>query len=121
MNRSRKRCLKRALQRKNAESLFQHADSAILAYARRLNINTYKHTTSLTQPHILSHNIHHTQTHHCFRIRGVSTYSLGIEDIDDGGQLAGVLTEVDQHNTANLYESCESLHRSHKTYTIHQQ
>ena len=38
-----------------------------------------------------------------------STYSLAIDDINDGGKLASIRAEVDKHDSADLNESCESL------------
>ena len=37
------------------------------------------------------------------------THSLGINDVDDGGELAGVLAEVDEDNAADFYKSGEGL------------
>ena len=41
------------------------------------------------------------------------THSLGIDDINDGANLALVLSVVDEDNTANFYETSESL-QSHR-------
>lgn len=47
------------------------------------------------------------------RLRTIDQNSLGVNDIDDGGQLASIRTVVDQHNTANLNKSRESLKNTH--------
>jgi len=37
------------------------------------------------------------------------TYSLAIDDVNDGSKLASIRAEVDKHDSADLNESCESL------------
>jgi len=43
-------------------------------------------------------------------VQCVFSYSLAVNDVDDGGKLAGIRAEVDDDNSADLNESCESLH-----------
>lgn len=40
-----------------------------------------------------------------FSIAGASTYALVVDDLDNGGQAAGVRTLLDQDDTANLNEA----------------
>ena len=39
----------------------------------------------------------------------IITYSLGINDINDGAELSAVRTEIDKTNTSNLNETSETL------------